>query len=210
MSQQAEAQQRAVEREIVERCRLGDEAAYADLVKRYERRAYWVAYQMVGNGEDARDIAQEAFIRVFRSIERFDVKRKFYTWLYQIVVNLCIDHLRWASNRRTRPLDEAGDVRGPTESPTRSLEHEELRERINVVLQDLPPKDRTVIGLRDLQGLNAKDIAGITGSTHATVRWRLHRARQLFRKAWEARYGTPDGEDRTEPESNTVGHRARR
>ncbi len=197
MATTAPTPQQLADRDVILRCREGDDDAYAILVSRYERRAYWVAYKLVGNPEDSRDIAQEAFIRVFRSIERFDIKRNFYTWLYQIVVNLCIDHLRWASGHRTRPIDDVGDVGGQAERPWERLEQAELRGRIFQVLEDLPPKDKLVIVLRDLEGLSAKEIAEVTGSTHATVRWRLHRARQLFRVAWEARFGAPEGAEKT-------------
>lgn len=176
---------------LVERARAGDTQAFAQLVDRYQQRVFWVARGMLGNDEDARDAAQEAFIRVYRSLDRFDTRLRFYTWLYQIVVNLCIDMLRKHVKRRGVSLDQVGDVPGHNGSTTGNggLEATELRQRVYRVLEELPPKYRTVMVLSDLEGIGAKDIAHMTGTTHATVRWRHHRARQLFREAWERIHG---------------------
>ncbi|MCO5171019.1 MAG: sigma-70 family RNA polymerase sigma factor [Planctomycetes bacterium] len=174
---------------LVERARAGDTGSFALLVDRYQQRVFWVARGMLGNDEDARDAAQEAFIRVYRSLDRFDVRLKFYTWLYQIVVNLCIDMLRKQVKRRGVSLELVGDVAGQAGNGAGGLEASELRQRVYRVLDELPPKYRTVMVLSDLEGIGAKDIAHMTGTTHATVRWRHHRARQLFREAWERIHG---------------------
>jgi RNA polymerase sigma-70 factor (ECF subfamily) len=171
----------------VERVRAGDTAAFAELVDRYQQRVFWVARGMVGNDVDARDAAQEAFIRVFRSLDRFDTRMRFYTWLYQIVVNLCIDHLRKQGKRRGVSIDAVGDV--GKEEDQRGLEDAELKKRVGRVLDELPPKYKAVMVLSDLEGIGAKDIAVMTNTTHATVRWRHHRARKLFRDAWERIFG---------------------
>jgi RNA polymerase sigma-70 factor, ECF subfamily len=160
---------------LVERSRTGDTAAFAVLVDRYQQRVFWVARGMLGNDEDARDAAQEAFIRVFRSLE--------------IVVNLCIDMLRKQVKRRGVSLEQVGDVPSGHNGSNNGLESSELKQRVYRVLDELPPKYRTVMVLSDLEGIGAKDIAHMTGTTHATVRWRHHRARQLFREAWERIHG---------------------
>jgi RNA polymerase sigma-70 factor (ECF subfamily) len=174
--------------DLVLRARRGDGEAFRSLVERYEQRAYWVARGMLNNDEDARDAAQDAFIRVHRSLERFDVNLRFYTWLYQIVVNLCIDQLRKRKKRRGVSLDAVGDIEGRGEDPC-ALEGAELKTRVARVLEELPPKYKAVMVLSDLEGIGAKEIATITSTTHATVRWRHHRARKLFREAWERMYG---------------------
>lgn len=174
--------------DVVVRAREGDQDAFRLLVERYQQRAFWVARRMLGNDEDARDAAQEAFVRVHRSLERFDTSMRFYTWLYQIVVNLCIDHLRKSAKRRAASLDVVGDVEGADAEPC-SLEGAELKDRVALVLDQLPPKYKAVMVLSDLEGIGAKEIAEMTGTTHATVRWRHHRARKLFREAWERTYG---------------------
>lgn len=178
----------AMDAGLVERARAGDMQAFAGLVDRYQQRVFWVARGMVGNDEDARDAAQEAFVRVYKSLDRFDLRMKFYTWLYQIVVNLCIDHLRKQAKRRGVSLDALGDTVAGQKGKD-ELEGSELRNRVHRMLAELPVKYRTVMVLSDLEGIGAKEIATMTGTTHATVRWRHHRARKLFREAWERIFG---------------------
>jgi RNA polymerase sigma-70 factor (ECF subfamily) len=180
---------RSIDAALVVRAREGDADAFRQLVERYQQRVFWVARGMLGNDEDARDAAQDAFIRVHRALDRFDTNLRFYTWLYQIVVNLCIDHMRKHSKRRAASLDAVGDVAGNVDDSPGGLEHEELKHRVMTVLDQLPPKYKAVMVLSDLEGVGAKEVAKITGTTHATVRWRHHRARKLFREAWERTFG---------------------
>jgi len=175
--------------ELVARAQQRDEAAFHALVARYAKRAYWIAFHLVADEEDALDVAQEAFIRVFRAISSFDPRYKFSTWLYRIVTNLAVDLLRKRGAAKRLSLEEVGDLRAGTSSPREDLERSELRTRVDAVLADLPAKYRAIIVFRDIEGLSSKEIARIVGSTHATVRWRLHRARSLFRRAWEQRFG---------------------
>lgn len=170
------------------------ERAFRLLVERYEDRAYWIAKGMIGHADDARDVAQDAFIRVFRSVDRFDPNLRFYTWFYQIVVNLSIDHLRRRKKRTRLSLEDLGEngegqIEGRSVSPSAAVEHDELQRRVARVLAELPEKYRSVIVLRDLEGYDGKEVADMSDATHATVRWRLHKARQMFREAWERIYG---------------------
>lgn len=181
------------DRELILRAQKGDEEAFAGLVERYKKRAYWVAYNLVNDEDEAKDVSQEAFIRVFRSIGRFDLRYKFYTWLYQIVTNLSIDALRKRQGAKKVSIDDVGDVSDHEMSAHEKLEKSELKERVGKVLETLPPMYRTVITLREIEGLSSKEIADIVGSKHATVRWRLHQARLLFKEAWEARFGKMEG-----------------
>jgi len=171
--------------QLVKLTRKGKENAFKELVERYQGRAYWVAFNMLRNREEAVDIAQEAFLRVYRSLDRFDIKRSFYTWLYQIVSNLSIDHLRRKSVSKSVSLEAVGDMDGGHRRPGERAEKSELRERVRDVIDKLAPKYKAVVTLRDIEGLSCKEIARIVGTTHATVRWRLHRARMIFRKLWE-------------------------
>lgn len=186
--------------DLVARAQEGSEEAFRGLVERYKKRAYWVAYHLLNNDEEAHDVAQEAFIRVFRSLDRFDPRYKFYTWLYQIVTNLSIDALRKRQSRRAVALDDVGEMGDDEPGAHDRLEKVELKERVAAILDLLPPKYKAVIALREIEGLSSKEIAGIVGSTHATVRWRLHRARALFRVAWEERYGKVEGAVESENE----------
>lgn len=184
--------------DLVRGSRKGDEDSYKQLVTRYENRVYWLAHHMVGNAESARDIAQDAFIRVFRNIERFDTSRKFYTWLYQIVTNLSIDHLRRSGRQKPIDFDALGGVVDSKPEPGSHSAKAELRRRVEEVLNRLPPKYKAVLVLRDLQGFSCQEIAEIVGCNNATARWRLHRSRKLFKSLWVGqRVDALDDEDLT-------------
>jgi RNA polymerase sigma-70 factor (ECF subfamily) len=187
----------AAEAELIRACQEGREDAFRSLVDRYQRRVYWIAHNMLGNADSAREISQEAFLRVFRNLSRFDVKKHFYTWLYQITVNLCIDRLRRKSNGRTLPLEAIGGMADPApRDPAQAGEIRETTRRVHEALDRLPPKYKAVLTLRDLQGFSCEEIAEIAGCSNATVRWRIHRARQLFKGLWEGRpLEIPDGGD---------------
>jgi RNA polymerase sigma-70 factor (ECF subfamily) len=174
--------------ELIERCRAGDEAAYRALVGRYQKRAFWIAYDMLHDKEEALDVVQESFVRVFRSLDRFDTSRKFYTWLYRIVSNLCIDALRKVPRQKAMSLDTLGDTIPRSDSPREALEREELGRQIEQILSVLPQKYKLMIVLRDVEGHSCKEIARIVGCSHANVRWRLHKARRLFQELWERRF----------------------
>ena len=187
------AEDREIDHALIRRCQAGDEDAFADLVHRHERRAWRVARQMVPSDEDAQDLAQEAFLRVFRSLDRFDFKHDFTTWLYRIVTNLCIDHLR-----KRRPAISTAAVGDEDEGeldladgrdllPSDRLESEETAAEVRACLDALAPHFQSVLVLRELEGLPCTEIAEIVGATHVTVRWRLHRGRKLFQEEWERR-----------------------
>ncbi|HYC76766.1 MAG TPA: sigma-70 family RNA polymerase sigma factor [Planctomycetota bacterium] len=173
------------DKELVVSCRQGDAQAFETLVRRYEKRVYWIAYNLVGSAEDARDLAQEAFLRVYRSLDRFDMRFNFYTWLYRIVVNLAIDHLRKRGKSDVVSLDEFPVDPAREDPPDREIRNDELKEKIRRTLDALPPKYKAVIVLRDVQELSCEEIAKIIDCTNATTRWRLHKARELFRERWE-------------------------
>ena len=187
----------AAEVSLIRKCQEGREDAFRELMEKYQRRVYWIAYNMLSNYDTAREIAQEAFIRVFRNIARFDVKKNFYTWLYQIVVNLCIDRMRKLSHGKTVDLDAVGGMADPGKGPADSGEKSELRRRVHQALLRLPPKYKAVLTLRDIQGFSCEEISEIVECTNATVRWRLHRARKLFKAIWDGK-GVEIGGDEAE------------
>jgi RNA polymerase sigma-70 factor, ECF subfamily len=177
------------DKELVRACQKGDMRAFETLVTRYQKKVYWIAYNFVGDAEDATDLAQEAFIRVYRSLDRFDQKYNFYTWLYRIVVNLSIDLLRKRKKHEAVSLDEFPVDPEVEMNPARPLANEELKAQIEKVLNALPQKYKTVIILRDVQELACEDIAKIIGCTNATTRWRLHKAREMFKERWDRMFG---------------------
>ena len=173
---------------IIRECLEGDQAAFTELVKRHEERAFWAAHRVLGNAEAARDVAQEAFVRVWRALDRFDFSMAFTTWLYRIAVNLAIDHLRRNKRHKGADVDLFKDGLADESASTAPDHSEDAREtsaKVRAVLDSLDEKYRTVLALRDLEGLSSKQISDITGITHPTVRWRLHVARKQFRESWE-------------------------
>jgi RNA polymerase sigma-70 factor (ECF subfamily) len=175
-----------IDADLMRRCLAGEGEAFAALVERYQRRAYFVAYHVIGDMEEARDVAQEAFLRLYRSLDSFDFGRTFYTWFYRIVTNLAIDRLRKVSALRPGRLDDVSvtlEARG-AESPG---EEQERTAMVWQVLEGLDAKFRAVLVLRDIHGISCREIAPMLRVTHATVRWRLHRGRCLFKELWERR-----------------------
>ncbi|MFN0243699.1 MAG: RNA polymerase sigma factor [Planctomycetota bacterium] len=176
----------------IRRAQAGDEQGFRELVERHQSRAWRVARNLVGSDEDAQDLAQEAFLRVFRSVDKFDFEHAFTTWLYRIVTNLAIDHLRKRRpvHSTTREDDEEPDLDVPdasVEQPSDRMERGELAREVKACLESLAPHFQSVLVLREMEGLPCKEIADIVGATHVTVRWRLHRGRKLFQEEWERR-----------------------
>ncbi len=166
---------------LVERCRQGDELAWEWLVRRCQGRVYGLAYHYLGSVEDARDVAQEAFVRAYRQLGSFDGDR-FMAWLLRITRNLCIDQLR---RRRTRPpaedvrADGDGDTapRDAAPSPEQAWLADARRKLVHQALQRLDDANREVILLKDIQGFKLGEIAGMLGLPIGTVKSRAHRAR---------------------------------
>ena len=198
--------------ELIRGAQRGEERAFAELVRRHEERAMRVALGLVANREDARDLAQEAFLRVFRSLDRFDFEHEFTTWLYRIVTNLAIDLLRKRRPHKSTSAEEEeeadldlADPDGP--APSEALEQMETAERVRACIDRLAPHFRSVMILRELEGLPCTEIAKIVGTTHVTVRWRLHRGRKLFLEEWERMEAERSGKKGSapSPRSNTAG-----
>jgi RNA polymerase sigma-70 factor (ECF subfamily) len=176
---------------LVERARDGDDAAFAALVARYERKLIRVLARLVHDEELARDLAQETFWKVYNRLDRFDTSRRFGPWLFRIGVNLGLDLLRRhdapPASSLDRPSGEDGqgaiDLPDPDPRP-----REELAQEVRFVLDRLPLPYRTILMLRDLENFSSAEVAAIVGRREATVRWRLAKARDLFRQHWERRH----------------------
>jgi RNA polymerase sigma-70 factor (ECF subfamily) len=206
---------REAEHELIRRAQAGEEAAFEALVRSHQRLAFGIAKSMVASEEDARDLAQEAFLRVFRNLARFDFEHPFATWLHRIVTNLAIDHLRKrrlvlsggrAEDGDDPPEHEVADEDQP--APSERLEALETALQVREVIESLAPHFQTVLVLRELQGLPCTEIAEIVGATHVTVRWRLHRGRKLFQEEWERRQRVrqhPAQDARSAPATNSGG-----
>lgn len=178
-------QRRQEENALIRACQQGHLGAFEALVTRYEKKVYWIAYNLVGAPDDAQDLAQEAFLRVFKAIGRFKLQYNFYTWLYRIVVNLSIDHLRKKGKHAGVSIEESGTELASEDGPERAARNHELGERIRATLDALPSKYKAVIVLRDVEQMPCHEIAKIINCTNATTRWRLHKAREMFKERWE-------------------------
>jgi RNA polymerase sigma-70 factor (ECF subfamily) len=163
----------------------GDQVAFAELVERYQRKGFWIAYHTIGRVEDARDVVQDAFLRVYRSLHKFDFERNFYTWFYRIVMNLAIDALRKGKSARAGIVEDLSDKHTAPTLGDCPMVQNETRGLVWQVLERMDAKFKSVLVLRDIHGMSCREIAPILKVTHATVRWRLHRGRKLFRERWE-------------------------
>lgn len=181
------------DRELIEKAREGDEKAYRALLSRYERAVYNVCYRMVRDKEEARDLAQEAFMKVFAILDRYNPSYAFSNWLLKITSNLCIDAMR---KRRvdTFPMDEPvhttkGDIErqypSPTDSPDRTLLGKERMALLQRAIDNLPPHYRIMIVLRHQEDRTYDDIASILDLPLGTVKARIHRAREMLKNALE-------------------------
>lgn len=165
------------EREWVRRCQQGDEQAFRELLRRYRGRAVWLAAQILHDRTEAEDVVQEAFLQVFRSIRKFRGDASFYSWLYRIVVNLCLSRTRRKSAQHT---DYVGDAPGGTSSAATW----ELRIEVEAVLAQIGDELRVTLLLREVVGLSYVEIAAELGIPVGTVRSRLSAAREQFRQLW--------------------------
>ncbi len=174
---------------LIAAIRGGDPSAFARLVERYQRRVMWLAYDILLDKDEANDVAQETFLRVHASLDRYDERRDFVNWLYRIARNLAIDWLR-RRRRRAAVVEDVEAVVGPdvgTPDASGTLRSKETIRLVREILATLPVEYRTALTLRDLHGMSPREIADVTDCTYPTARWRVHRARALFRDAWEAR-----------------------
>lgn len=192
---------------IVEAVR-GDALAFESLVRAYQKRAYAIAYGFVGNREDAIEMAQEAFARIYKSMDRFDTNMPFYPWLYRIVKNACLNHLKKKQRHGEVSLNELAesgfDPADADSDPSKDAESGELRRTIVAALEHLSPEHREILVLRHLQELSYIEIAQCLGVPQGTVMSRLHAARINLRKVLEERGGgdlglRPVGREKVSP-----------
>ena len=198
-ARQAAAVKLSEEHALVRNAQAGDRLAFEELVRRYDREVLRLAVNLVHRGEEARDIYQESFMRVYRNLHRFRFECSFYTWLYRIVTNVALDHLR----RRTSRREEQAPVRtgveeGPTDfferqpelrasaNPEKQLLGQELGERIEEAMKHLSPRERIVFEMKHYQGLRLRAIGELLGTSEETAKNSLFRATQKLRASLSA------------------------
>jgi len=189
----ARAQQRAEDDDLIRAAQKGDRASFDQLVRRYDQAVLRLALHMLGNEQDAQDVHQEAFLKAYRHIHNFRFDSSFYTWLYRIATNLCLDALRRRKSRREDPatvMDAAGeemdlmanvsDERAMA-NPARELERKDMGERIMAALTKLTPRERMVFELKHYQGLKLRTIGEMLNTTEETAKNTLFRATRKLR-----------------------------
>jgi RNA polymerase sigma-70 factor (ECF subfamily) len=184
------------DRALVVEAQVGNRAAFEELVHRYDRDVLRLALNLMKRPEDARDVYQEAFLKVFRNLHRFRFECSFYTWLYRIVTNVCLDHLR---RRQARPEDQSPETNHghhedgitdfferqrehrPTLDPERTMFGLEIKARIATAMERLSPRERVVFEMKHYQGLKLRAIGDALGTTEETVKNSLFRATRKLR-----------------------------
>jgi RNA polymerase sigma-70 factor (ECF subfamily) len=185
------------DRVLIERAQSGDREAFEELVHRYDRDVLRIALNILHKPEDARDVYQEAFLKVYKNLHRFRFECSFYTWIYRIVTNVCLDQLR---RRSSRPEDQAPELaqqahgensagdffdrqqeQGAASNPERRLMGQEIGRRISAALEQLTPRERMVFEMKHYQGLKLRAIGEVLGTTEETVKNSLFRATRKLR-----------------------------
>jgi len=190
---QERLQARAPEMELIREAQTGSRAAFDTLVRQYEHQVLRLALHLTGSEHDAEDIYQEAFLKAFRYIGNFRFECSFYTWIYRIVTNLCLDQLRRKKTRREDHavvMDHSGDEIDllaavsddrPFSNPARELDRKLLGERIQAALEKLTPRERIVFELKHYQGLRLRTIGEMLSTTEETAKNTLFRATKKLR-----------------------------
>ena len=167
--------------EIIQRCLEGDQAAWNEIVRLYWRRVFNIAYKFVGRHDQAEDLTQDVFLRLFKSLDTFDRRANFQTWLISVSRNLCIDHYRSVRKERetiNRDVDPADlSPAAPTRSPQAALELQDRVRLLRLALDTLAPTLRTAVMLRDIRELSYQEIADRLGLPEGTVKSRINRGR---------------------------------
>lgn len=185
------------ELQLLEAHRRGEPEATTELLSAYQRRVYAVCYRMLRHTEDARDLTQDALVKVFQGLGTYDGRSKLSTWVIRVTMNCCLSHLRKQKHRRHASLEqpphegaaaEAVPARGE-QTPLARVEQAELRSLLSRALGRLDPQTRALLVLRDLQDLDYQEIARVLNVPLGTVKSRLFRARAALREATDRELG---------------------
>jgi len=196
MSDQPESPETREDSRLVIEAAKGDEGAFSELVRRKREKVFWIAYRIVGDQEDARDIAQAAFIRLWKALKRYKPEWSFDTWLYRITVNLAIDHYRSRGPARvTVPLPQAGEPEPPPPAgfprppgPLEELTRAELGAVFEELASRLGERQRAVFVLSQIEGMATEEIAEVMNISPSTVRNHLFQARRTLQESLKRLY----------------------
>lgn len=166
--------------DIIKMCLDGDTDAFEELITRYKKLIFNTAYRMMGNREEAEDITQEVFIKIYNSLSKYDPEFKFSTWALRITSNLCVDWLRKRKGE-TVPIEEVYDLKDDGLTPEDEYISKERQNRVQAAINKLPDKYKELIVLFHHRNLSYQEIMDITGETLTIVKNRLYRARQMLK-----------------------------
>lgn len=197
---------------LVSEAKGGSEAAFRRLVEKYQRKIYGMALGMVKDPDEAKDVTQDAFLKAYKALASFQGQSAFYTWLYRIAMNLCIDRARHNARVGKVEFDEVIDRDEEGDSgisprrigfdPARAYQDREIRERLNAAIQKLSPTHRAVLLLREVDGMAYKEIADVMQCSEGTVMSRLFHARKYMQQMLQP---LVEGERRGESNEEAAG-----
>lgn len=182
-----------LESQLVKLALKGDEAAFAELVELYQEKLYHMAYRMLSSKQEAEDVVQDTFLRVYNNLERYDENQKFSTWIYRIATNLCIDRLRKrkpiysldAESSEYEGLDGYSMIPSDNRTPESELLISETQQIIHQAIDTLPPKYKSVMLLRYIHELSLQEVGDVLDMPVTTIKTRVHRGREFLRKKLE-------------------------
>lgn len=183
---------KSVEEDLIEKAQKGDLKAFEKIVELYQNKVYGIVYHMIKKEDEVEDVAQEVFIKIYRNINKFQGKSSFYTWVYRITANMCIDTLK--KKQTVIYLDEKlkteeGEIYPEIPSDDKRqdelYEQKELKEKLNECIEKLEPKQKLMIILRDIKGFSYEEIAKISGQKLGTVKSQINRARLKLKELLE-------------------------
>jgi RNA polymerase sigma-70 factor (ECF subfamily) len=171
--------------QLISRCQQGDQEALKEIFDKYHKKVYRIAYGVVRHREEALDIVQEVFVKLFRSIKNFKGRSHFYTYLYRMVMNTAIDHSRKMGKQFVSSLDEEGSFEPSEEiekGPERILLRKELEEKVKWAMDKLPTEQKVALLFREVEGLSYQEMADAMGCSIGTVMSRLHYGRKRMQE----------------------------
>jgi RNA polymerase sigma-70 factor (ECF subfamily) len=186
-----------IQKEVIENCKAGDEKAFTEIVLHRQKRVFNIAYRMLGNSEEAKDLAQEVFISVFESIKDLKEEIKFDAWLTQITLNHCRNRWKYLKRRQYFSSDSLDDpietedgrmpraIADPSDNPEILLEKKMIQQWIQRGLLELKENQRELLVLRDLQGFSYEEMGETLGLPEGTIKSKLHRARMELKEVLE-------------------------
>lgn len=170
-----------IDDDILVRCKKGDKSAFREVVKSYQKLLFSLSFKMLRGEDEAKDVVQETFIKVWQHIDSYDNAYKFTTWIYTIATRLCLDRLKARKNMTQMP-DNMEAIRGFADDVSKTIENSELSDIINALVADLSPKQQAVFTLVCLQNLETSEVEKITGLSPEKIKSNLYVARQTIRQ----------------------------